>query len=174
MNWLQRIAVTDIGFVDDPSGQRFWGNQGSGCLFVRDHPIEGFQMLAVLRSHDVEQPNTWGTTGGALPEGEIDAFQSALRETEEEIGSIPPFEKIYEWTYKVPNGNFTFTNYVLKVLDPTWEPGPFNWEVTDAQWIPINQAHNLDLHFGLEELLQQPELQESFYPNDDPNPRNIV
>ena len=84
----------DEGFVEDESGRTFWGSQGAGCLFVRNHPEDGRQLLVVLRSSGVEEPNTWGTTGGAVPNGETDLFSSALRETAEEVGSVPPHRPV--------------------------------------------------------------------------------
>lgn len=167
-NWLQKIAQ-DEGYIEDPSGQTFWGSRGSGCLFVRNHPTFGYQILAIHRAPEVEQGGTWGTTGGAVPAGENDLLASALRETQEEIGSVPQFKKLREWTWQVPNGDFTFTNYVLEVLDPNWEPGPFNWEVQDARWVTMEESGGLDLHFGLRALLdsmQQPEQEEQYDDNE--------
>jgi len=44
INWLVKLS-TDWGMVEDSSGREFWGKQGSGCLFVRNHPQVGQQML---------------------------------------------------------------------------------------------------------------------------------
>lgn len=154
MNWFKRLAA-DYGYVTDSSGRVFWGKQGSGCVFVRNHPKQGRQILLVLRSPDVEQPNTWGTTGGALPVGETDLFLSAIRETIEEIGLIPPFKKIGEYKWKAPNGTFTYTTFILEIDDMNWTPMDFNWEVSDAVWVNAQELPEFDLHFGMESILQK-------------------
>lgn len=138
---------------DEGADHTFWGSQGSGVLFIRNHPEYGIQVLAILRSANVEEPGTWGTTGGAVPTGEADLFLSALRETEEEIGSLPLFRRISEWTWE-SGGSFRYTNYILECLDLNWLPTRFNWEVDAAEWVSLNQASAMNLHFGLEALLE--------------------
>lgn len=154
-NWLNYIikrSQVDEGFVfDQQAGRRFWGSQGSGILFVRNHPQFGLQILAVLRSSAVEEPETWGTSGGAVRPGE-DPFQSALRETIEEIGSIPSYRKVSEYIWQ-SGGNFKYTTYILEATDLNWEPKNFNWEVDDAKWVSLDDASSMNLHFGLESLL---------------------
>lgn len=150
-------------WFQDPSGRTFWGKQGSGTLFVRNHPQFGPQLLAVLRSEHVEEPNTWGTSGGAVPRGETDLMQSALRETEEELGSLPSQYKVLRsYVWQQPGGTFKFTTFIIEVLDQ-WEPesSRFNYEVTDAIWTNMEESQGLDLHFGLSSILN--DLQENVY-----------
>ena len=154
MYWLKKIAA-DYGYITDPSGRVFWGKQGSGCLFVRNHPQFDRQILLILRSPDVEEPDTWGISGGALSVGESDLFSSALRETLEEIGSVPPFRKIGQYVWKAPNGSFTYTTFILEVSDMSWTPNDFNWEVSDAVWVSYDQISSFDLHFGVQSLLEE-------------------
>lgn len=149
--WAQ--AFEDEGFVPDPSGRTFWGSRGSGVLFVRNHPQFGPQLLMIHRSRHVEEPNTWGVPGGAVPKNEEDLFQSALRETTEEIGVLPPHRQVTQYVWQQPGGNFTFTTFILQVLDPNWEPRAFNWEVQDAKWVTLDEATAHNLHFGLRDLL---------------------
>ena len=101
--------------------------------------------------NSVEEPETWGTSGGAVRPDE-DPFQSALRETIEEIGSIPSYRKVSEYIWQ-SGGNFKYTTYILEATDLNWEPKNFNWEVDDAKWISFDHASNMNLHFGLESLL---------------------
>lgn len=153
----------DEGFVPDESGHEFWGSRGSGLLFVRDHPEEGGQLLAVHRSSSVEEPDTWGTTGGAVPRGETNDFASAVRETREEIGSIPRYRPVRQYVWKAPApGTFQYTTFILECLDMDWLPDAFNWEAQDARWVTLDKAASLDLHFGLADLLNK--LGESVFP----------
>ena len=150
---LRVLAIDDEGFIyDEEADHEFWGSQGSGILFVRNHPQYGVQILAILRSPQVQEPGTWGTSGGAVPQGE-DLFVSALRETEEELGSLPPFRRMSEWTWE-SGGSFRYVNYILECLDLTWTPSSFNWEVDGAEWVSLEQARNMNLHFGLSALLE--------------------
>ena len=153
----------DEGFVQDESGHEFWGSKGSGCLFVRNHPDEGPQLLAVLRSPHVEEPNTWGTTGGAVPKGETNDFASALRETQEEVGSVPQYKPVRKYVWKATGGTFTYTTFILECLDMDWLPHTFNWEATAARWVSLEEAPSLDLHFGLSAILD--DLGEGIFPD---------
>lgn len=146
--------VDDEGFVEDESGEVFWGSRGSGILFVRSHPRFGSQLLLVLRSPHVEQPNTWGVSGGAVPRGEDNLFNSALRETLEELGSLPrKYKQIGQYTWQQPGGSFTYVTFIVLVLDE-WTPRNFNWEVNDARWVSLDDAVGFDLHFGLSDLIE--------------------
>ena len=159
----------DEGPVEDESGRTFWGSQGAGCLFVRNHPEDGWQLLAVLRSPDVEEPNTWGTTGGAVPKGEADLLSSALRETVEEVGSVPPHRPVTSYVWRVPGGSFTYTTFILECTDPDWTPTDFNWEAAGAEWVTPEKARSLPLHFGLADLLGA--LGDSVFPDAEESPK---
>ena len=150
--WIKQAFENE--WFDDENGQTYWGRRASGVLFTRNHPNFGWQLLATKRSLDVEEPNTWGVTGGAIPAHEDDSFASAMRETMEEIGTVPQnYRLIDEYVWQAPNGTFTYTTYIVEVLDLAWEDYQFNWEVTDAKWVSIEDAHQLDLHPGFSELL---------------------
>lgn len=161
MNWLEKISQ-DYGFVEDESGQTFWGKQGSGCLFVRDHPEYGRQVLLMLRSPHVEDPETWGIPGGAVKVGHEDPLTSALEESYEECGSLPDsIEKlrhrvIQHHVWRVPNGSFTYTTFIIQVDNLEWEPTELNWESSDFDWLTANEVRGLDdLHFGVDNLLEE-------------------
>ena len=141
------------GWVQDRSGQVFWGKKASGLLFVRKHPKEGPQMLLLLRGPRAHNPNTWGVVGGAVEEGE-DEFISALRETAEEIDSIPSYRQVKQQTWQQPGGDFTYTTFILEVQDLDWTPKPVNWENKDAQWVSIEQANEMSLHPGFRDTLK--------------------
>ena len=146
------ISQVDEGWLyDDVAGRQFWGSVGSGILFVRHHPEYGVQLLVVLRGEGTDESGTWGTLGGAVRSGE-DSFGSALREANEEVGDLPSFREITKWVYE-SSGSFRYTNYVLECLDLEWVPTAFNWEVDSAEWVSLEEAGQLPLHFGLEALL---------------------
>lgn len=157
---ISRIAAhtrEDDGWVhDEGAGRTFWGSEGSGILFVRHHPVHGVQILVTLRVN-VDESGTWGTLGGAVPRGQ-DSFMSALQEAEEEVGSLPPFRRVTEQVYE-SGGSFRYTNYVLECLDLHWLPtgfmeqGELDREVGAAEWVTLEEAFTLPLHFGLEALL---------------------
>lgn len=59
--------------------------KGAGIFFVC---TEDNTALLIRRSPEVSEPGTWGISGGNLKEGESFA-RGAIRETYEELGSIP-------------------------------------------------------------------------------------
>ncbi len=146
-----RYATTDqyqdVGFTE--TGR--WGNQGSGCLFST-----GERILLLRRSWDVEEPGTWGLPGGAIPEataGQQDALQSALQETTEELGSVPPHQVIDQYVYQEPG--FQYTTFVCLVDDSAAETNfRLNWENDDHSWFSRRELNGLDLHFGVRHLLE--------------------
>ena len=151
-----QIHSEDEGYVQDESGRKFWGSKGAGCLFIRNHPKFGPQLLTVLRSEEVEEPNTWGISGGAVIPGQDD-YQTAIRESKEELGSLPRnFRRVNQYVWQNPGGSFTFTTYILEVLPPDldWTPNSFNREVAGIKWISLSDAQTIpNLHFGLEDTL---------------------
>lgn len=150
--WLKR-AFPDGWFTDD-SGNTYWGTRASGILFVRKHPQEGWQMLMTLRSEAVDEGGTWGITGGSIPDDDMDPFESAMKETIEEIGSFPrQYNVINQNTWQAPGGTFTYTTFIVEVLDPNWGEFNFNWEVDDAEWMSLDNAHQLPLHPGVSDML---------------------
>ena len=147
---LYRLAepLYDEGFV----GQR-WGSQGAGLLLTT-----GEKVLLLLRSGEVEEPGTWGISGGAVRRDSDtgqhqDVKSAALQEAREEMGSLPPYRITGSWIYQ--EGSFRYTTFVGTV-DPevidTWAPA-LNWENDDYGWFSHEELADLDLHFGVEALL---------------------
>jgi 8-oxo-dGTP pyrophosphatase MutT (NUDIX family) len=147
---------------------RFWGAAGAGILFVcpADHTI----MLA-LRSDAVEQPGTWGITGGSCKgeefysdeEGEeLDehaAWDCAVRETEEELGYFPEQYIITGHTV-FTKGSFTYTTFIVEVSrnekERMMELIELNWENDEIDWFVPKIAKKLDnLHFGVKFVLRE-------------------
>lgn len=148
--YRQAVPYGDEGFV----GQR-WGRQGSGLILTT-----GSSILLLHRSDQVEEPGTWGLPGGAVPvdteTGQPDdLLLSALREAEEELGSIPPHQIVDQYVYHEPSG-FSYTTFiglVSSVVLNTWRPR-LNWENNAYGWFGLLELDHLDLHFGLVDLLQ--------------------
>ena len=146
-------AYEDPGMV----GER-WGQAGAGMLFV----TRSGRMLLLQRSPYVLEPDTWGIPGGAIPEEEyldssgqwqrrgMDPLQSALKETEEEVGGVPPHRVVAKYVYSEPSG-FSYTTFVA-VVDEPFEP-QLNWENHAWKWVDEHGAGKLPLHFGTKALL---------------------
>lgn len=128
-----------------------WGKEGSGLLLTT-----GEKVLLLLRSRHVTEPRTWGIPGGAIEEGE-DPLQSALRESEEEMGlSIDSYRVIGNTVYQDEEDGFKYTTYILRVVEETEEqPITLNWENTEYIWADQNwledNAHLL--HSGVQYTL---------------------
>lgn len=144
---------TECQDEDAASENPYYGRSGSGLmLFSPDLR----RVLLELRSNEVEEPGTWGNPGGKT-EGR-DLYQSALRETEEELGRVPLHAVFGEVVYR--DGEFSYTTF-LAALDPSeegWEPDELNWESDDAAWFDVTSMPE-DLHFGVRHIMQRkPEL----------------
>jgi 8-oxo-dGTP pyrophosphatase MutT (NUDIX family) len=148
MHWRGGDDYEDIGFSE--SGR--WGNAGSGILFTT-----GDRILLLKRSPEVEEPRTWGIPGGAVPQTRdgdfMDAYESAKRETQEEIGTLPAHNCIDEYVYE--EEGFRYTTFICEVTEDEAEAlrPVFNWENEDYAWVNLDELGDYDLHFGVLELL---------------------
>ena len=146
--WRSGEDYEDVGITSEGR----WGNAGSGILFTT-----GDRILLLHRSPHVLEPKMWGIPGGAIPQshdGEfMDAYESAQKETREEIGTMPSHQCVDEYVYE--ERRFQYTTFICKVseeeadaLDPV-----FNWENDDYAWVSLDELGDYDLHFGVLELL---------------------
>ena len=130
----------------------FWGKKGAGSLIMSR--VTG-RFLIQLRGDYVEEPNTWGTWGGAVDEGKTPE-QGALTEFEEETGksSDDVREIIPVYVFKHPSG-FEYHNFIITVDDEfTPRPGrEHEWEINGFKWVNYGQFPK-PFHFGLNLLLQ--------------------
>lgn len=137
-------------------GEKFWGKydkskksfDASGLLMFRGKD----QRILLGKRENVLNPGSWGIFGGKLEEGE-NAEEAAIRETEEEIGSIPegkfgdkyryiinlvPEDFIINLERHAEEGErFIYTTFLYIVSDDSWTPR-INWEHEKLEWFPIN------------------------------------
>ena len=143
-------AYEDVGMV----GRR-WGRAGSGLLYFQGTGSTR-RMLILRRSAHVLEPNTWGAPGGAIPEKRgrrMDAFESARKETVEEVGrDAPDAPLIGRCVFQ--EGAFRYTTFMARA--PRQFTPRLNWENTEARWGTLAQARKLNLHPGMRWLLDQP------------------
>lgn len=127
-----------------PSGNTFWGPRGAaGILF--HHPETNTYLLG-HRSPEVHHGDTWGIPGGAIDPGES-PYQAALREAEEEFGSVPQHKVTNEHVASPdPDWNYhTYTAEVPQQFDPEYAG---DWETTDHGWFTPEEINGMKLHPG--------------------------
>lgn len=136
----------------DPS-QKADTENGSGCLLVA-----GGKILLLQRSKYVTEPLTWGIPGGAIPVNKETghpkpAWQSAMHETEEELGGLPPGFSRYVDKRKYWKEGYTFTTFVVQLPAEalSWSPH-LNWESAGWGWFSKDELPK-PLHYGLKWLL---------------------
>lgn len=160
--------------------KRFWGKSGSGVLFVC---VEDGTAMLLLRSHEVEQPGTWGVPGGAVKHpyeeddesenyfdpDDIDAsdedesmlMDSARNEVYEEIGFMPEISQNLG-SVIFQSGGFKYTTFVMAVskLEKAKIEAShrLNWENDELRFFPLDRLPG-NLHFGVVHVLaKHPEL----------------
>lgn len=126
----------------------FWGKQGAGCLFLAQ---DTGRICIAHRSGQVEQPNTWGTWGGAIDSGEDPAI-AVQREVKEEAGYTGPLHLIPLYTFKHRSG-FKYYNF-LALIDKEFTPIT-DWETQGSDWFEYGDWPT-PLHPGLVTLLRDP------------------
>ena len=152
--------------------QVYWGSGGAGMLFVCR--ADG-TLLLLLRSDAVSQPGTWGVAGGGIGEDWVRTpvpresqvsdpgvfMATALREAEEECGSLPP-----GFTSRAVVGSTTYEDcgfrYRTFICDVTleqkeaWTPqlrSP-DGETSEFKWFHVEDLPPRGrLHFGTSYVL---------------------
>lgn len=123
----------------------FWGKQGAGCIVMAK---DTGRLLIAHRSAHVEQPNTWGTWGGAIDPGE-NPKQAAGREVKEEMGYHGRIAPIAMYVFK--SGTFQYHNFLV-IVDTEFEP-ELNWENQGYEWVEFGDWPE-PMHFGLKSFLE--------------------
>ena len=125
----------------------FWGKAGAGCLIFAK---SSRRFLIGYRSTYVEQPNTWGTFGGAIDQNEM-PLKAAIREAVEETGLMlnDIIDSQLVFTFKHDSG-FKYFNYIV-IVEHEFTP-KLNWENSKAEWFDCDQFPTPP-HFGLTSLI---------------------
>lgn len=149
-----------------------WGNAGAGIMFFCENEV-----LLTLRSQHVQEPYTWGITGGAIgreaythtelddsPDFALeDYWYGAVNETGEELfdGDLRPLESIKPFDrVRYQEGNFTYVTFLVRITAKQKRNWIFscNWECDAHEWFAVDELPE-DLHFGVEYIVdQRPEL----------------
>lgn len=178
---MRQTWLDTLGEAGAAKPEKHWGKAGAGLMLF----LNG-RVLLLKRSGSVDQPNTWGIPGGAATEGwhgkeqikasdtpsEAALFEVAQKETREEIGILPAFDKFGVVTYK--SGNFVFktflgkvdgAKYQLKDDGKKWQlyagdrlvTPKLDWENSDWRWFKTHEvaAKATPLHFGVEYVMEK-------------------
>lgn len=140
--------------------KRYWGKKASGLLFLCR---EDGTILLLRRSMQVEDPGTWGIPGGAIGEGfayighgEKDPdnktfLQSAIKETAEELGTVPRTGTLLT-TSKFRDGDFTYQTFIydipLKEKERISKNIVLNWENDHWLWFKFDKLPS-NMHPGV-------------------------
>lgn len=123
----------------------FWGRKGAGCLV---YARSTGRFLLAFRSEEVREPGTWGTWGGAVPEG-MDPAESTLRELMEETGFEGAADMVRVHVFSDAASGFVYENFIA-VVEDEFEP-VLNWENDGFAWLEHGEWPD-PLHFGLKDL----------------------
>lgn len=136
--------------AEAPRRRRYWGRAGAGIVFLC--PQEGTILLG-KRADWVADPGTWGAPGGSVDGGwrttpiddpvtEETVFKdTALRETEEECGSLPRGMRFVGRTDFYDEG-FTYVTYLVHLTPAAaaaWEPTTADGETDEWSWFPLEE-----------------------------------
>lgn len=146
---------TDADHARQLANTGFWGKAGAGVIFWAE---DSRRFLLAHRSPLVEQPNTWGTWGGAINKGET-AEQAAIREAREETGYHGHLHLEPLYTYKHSSG-FEYHNF-LAITPEEFTP-QLDWETQGHAWVRHGEWRT-PLHFGLSKLLEHARVKLSAY-----------
>lgn len=128
------------------AGKKVWGHKGAGFLFTDgDH-------ILILRRAETHEQDTWGLPGGKSEDGE-DAFATAKRECEEEIGRMPTHARRIG-KFEEKNGLHSWTTFIMRVDKPFGDIR-LSKEHSDWRWVPINTILGYRLHPKLKENIKR-------------------
>lgn len=111
----------------------FWGRRAAGCIFYCENTK---RFLFSHRSRYVQEPNTWGTWGGACDADETPK-EGVVREIREECKYNGPLrlKKIHVFKHSSGFEYHTFLAIVSKEFEPEldWENQGYAW-VEKGEW----------------------------------------
>lgn len=138
---LRQLFENDEEHAQALKDTNYWGKAGAGAIIKAK---DTGRILLPLRSSLVEQPNTWGTWGGAIDNGE-NPKDATLREIEEEAGYDGEILSIEHLT-TFKDKSFKYDTFL--VLVPREFEAKLDWENSRAEWFDLNDLPT-PLHFGL-------------------------
>lgn len=154
MSIIRRIAV----LMADPDAEHyatmrktgFWGKRAAGCIFLAQ---DTKRLLIAHRSRAVEQPNTWGTWGGAL-DGDEKPLVAVKREIIEETEYRGPLKLIPLYVFsKKRKAKTVFRYYNFLAVVPHEFTPKLDWETQGYKWVAYDEWPQ-PLHDGLIKLFQ--------------------
>lgn len=131
---------------DELAQTGFWGKQGAGVLLLAK---DTKRILLQLRSADVQEPHTWGVTGGAMDRGET-PVQACKREVREELEYDGSIDLIPLYVFHDAKSGFKYHNF-LGIVDSEFDPST-GWEVDEYGWFDFGDFPS-PLHFGVNGIL---------------------
>lgn len=121
-----------------------WGAQAAGCIFLAK---DTKRILLSYRSKYVNEPNQWGSWGGAIDNKET-PVEAVKREVKEEAKYKGAFELIPLVVFR--EGTFKYYNF-LAIVDTEFTPS-LDWETENYKWVDYGKWPT-PLHSGLEYLI---------------------
>lgn len=138
--WCRRFLVNPLGALDS-------SGHAAGIIFVGP----GGEVLLLRRAaSEANYPGHWALPGGKGDEGETPE-QTAVRETSEEIGTVPEGKRHLLESRRTPTG-MTFHTFAVAV-DECFEP-KLNAEHDGHQWAALDALPS-PLHPAVEENLSK-------------------
>lgn len=126
----------------------FWGHAGAGCLFLaRDTG----RLLIAHRSRHVNEPNTWGTFGGAVDD-DLLPIEYLRKEVHQKCGFVGPIH-VSAMLVLVTDPESPYFNYLVTV-DNEFDPR-LDSEKQGYLWVEFGDWP-IPMHSGLKAVLADP------------------
>jgi 8-oxo-dGTP pyrophosphatase MutT (NUDIX family) len=151
LNAASRLLTTpgqieDADFKGPLEHTGYWGKRCAGCIILSS---SSNKFLLPLRSPEVDDPNCWGTWGGAI-DGNENPATSVRRETREENGYTGVSRLYPLLVFSNPDSGMVYHNYLM-IVPEEFEPA-LNWETSKAEWFDWGSFPE-PMHSGLQALL---------------------
>jgi 8-oxo-dGTP pyrophosphatase MutT (NUDIX family) len=148
---LLEIIENDAEHFEALRTTGFFGERAAGCIFLAK---DTKRILISHRSAYVEQPNMWGSFGGAINNKQETPEKAVEREVKEEAGYNIQSELIPLAVFTA--GKFKYYNF-LAIVDHEFIPEIATTgfiETQDYKWVTYGDWPT-PLHFGLQYLFDQ-------------------
>ncbi len=148
-----RLPNLEVRIAGEGSSSGDLSDRAAGILFT-----DGGRILLLRRSLLVDDGGTWSLPGGYCKEADKGFADTAARECEEEVGSIPPNKVLDTYTIEFPKeggGTFVYVTHVCEVTPAVVEGfiATLDEESDSWGWFTEEEVQSLKLHPGLERLL---------------------